>query len=67
MIDWKGIVRVRMKINYRRYWMRSRISLDSEGSKWIWGDQARDPDAEKIGMERDERINRRGCGSLKWC
>jgi len=35
MIDWNDIVRGRMKINYRRYWMRLRISLGSEGSRWV--------------------------------
>ena len=49
MIDWNDIVRVRTKINYRRYWMRSRISLDSEESRWIWGDQGKDSDAEDTG------------------
>ena len=35
MIDWNDIVRGRMKINYRRFWMRSRISLGSGGSRWV--------------------------------
>jgi hypothetical protein len=33
MIVWNDIAKVRMKINYKRFWMRSRISLDSEGSR----------------------------------
>jgi len=33
MIDWNDIVKVWMKINYKRYWMRLRISLGSGGSR----------------------------------
>jgi hypothetical protein len=33
MIVWKDIAKVRMKINYKRFWMRLRISLDSGGSR----------------------------------
>jgi hypothetical protein len=33
MKGWNDIVKVRMKINCRRYWMRSRISLGSGGSR----------------------------------
>ena len=35
MIVWNDIVKVWMKINYKRYWMRSRLSLGSGGSRWV--------------------------------
>jgi hypothetical protein len=31
MIVWNDIAKVRMKINYKRFWMRLRISLGSGG------------------------------------
>jgi hypothetical protein len=33
IIVWNDIVKERMKINYKRYWMKSRISLDSVESR----------------------------------
>jgi hypothetical protein len=33
IIVWSDTVKGKMKINYRRYWTRSRISLGLEGSR----------------------------------